>query len=874
MTNKPPHIPQRLLLRFLRDDLAEEVLGDLEEKFYAMVKKRSALRAKINYWYQVFNYMRPFAIRRSKQMQLNQYDMLQNYLKIGFRNLLKNKLFSVINVTGMAISIAAFLIVAFFIYDELIFDKHVEDVHLKYRIYNEHFNDDGSKRKGAMVPPAIAPTLASEYPEVEYYARFLNFNYPTLFEVGEKKMTEDKGGAADPFIFDMFSLKLLEGDRKTALKEPNTVAINNTLKQKYFGDQQALGKSIEIFDQNFKVAAVFEDFPSHSHLQLNYFLGMEGIVSPERMQSWGWNQFHTYIKLKSGADAAQLESKLKGFAERHAWPETKPHGGYYIPHLMAMEKIHLYASDQVWDVAVKGNSQTIYILFATAVFILVIAVLNFVNLSTARAVSRIKEVGVRKVVGAFRTQLIYQFVSESVIIALIALLVGGMITRLVLPALNSFTEKNIPTTLFLNPLLLLILLAFALLIGIAAGAYPAFYISAYKPAQILSNKQSGRSGKTILRKGLVVFQFVLSFFLIIASMVVSEQHMYMRNADLGFDKNNLVVIRLRGDMTRNVESTKNSFLNHPNIISGSLGYGLPGEAFAGDGIIDKVTNKNWHTNMLTVDHDYVKTLGLELIAGRDFSKDFPSDERHAFILSETAAKMLGHTDPKDALEHELAWNRWDAPDSLKEGKVIGVVKDVQLNSMRENIAPVILQVYPFAYSSLTLRIKSENIPATLAHLEKTWKTFNAEWPFEYKFLDDNFDKMYKSEEKLATLFSFVTGLTIFVACFGLFGLVVYSTSQKYKEISIRKVLGAKEVGLVMHLVRNYILLITIAFIIAIPLSYYAAWQWLQKFAFRIPITPMLFVKAGLFIMVISLLTVGLQSFKAARTNPVDALKEQ
>jgi putative ABC transport system permease protein len=801
--------------------------------------------------------------------------MLKNYLKIGLRNLLKNKLFTVINISGMAISIASFLIIALFVYDEMKFDKHVEDASLKFRVYNEHFNEDGSKRKGAMIPPMVAPTLAAEYPEVESFARFLNFNSPVLFEAGTKKLTETGGGYADPGMLEMFSLNVVEGDRVTALKERNTIAISKTLARKYFGDKPALNETIVLFDQNLKVSAVFEDFSPHSHLQLNYFLSMEEMIqgAPDRMNRWGWNQFHTYIKLRTGTDAAQLESKLKDFAERNAWPHTKPRG-YYIPHLMPITDVHLHATDQLWDIAVRGNAQTVYILLATAVFILVIAILNFVNLSTSRAVSRVKEVGVRKVVGAFRSQLIYQFVSESVIIAMIALLLGGLATEIILPALNTFTEKSIPAGIFLNPLLILSLLVFALVIGVVAGAYPAFYISAYKPAQILSNKQSGRSGKTILRKGLVVFQFILSFFLIIASLIVSEQHTFMRTTDMGFDKNNILVIQLHGEMEKNLETTKHTFSNHPNILSSSLGYGLPGEAFAGDGIKDKATSKDYSISMLTVDHDYIKTLGLELVAGRDFSKDIQSDERSAFILSEAAAKMLGYADPKAALNHDLVWDRWDHPDSLKEGKVVGVVKDIQLNSMRENITPIVLHVYPFAYSSLSMRIKPDNIPETLAHLEKAWKSFNSEWPFEYRFLDENFDKMYKAEEKLATLFTFFTAFTIFVACLGLFGLVVYSTSQKYKEISIRKVLGANEGRLVVQLARSYMILIAIAFVIAIPFSYYAASEWLQKFAFHIPITPWLFIEAALFIAVLSLLTVGIQSFKAARSNPVDALKEQ
>jgi putative ABC transport system permease protein len=704
----------------------------------------------------------------------------------------------------------------------------------------------------------------------------MNFNNPVLFEFGEKKFSEANGGYADPTVFRMFSLKLLEGDLNTALKEPNTVAINRTLKEKFFGDKPALGEVMQVFNTDFKVSAVFEDFPPHSHLQLNYFVSSAYITGliPQRMQSWGWSQWHSYIKLKPGTDAAQLEGKLEGFAERHAWPTTKQNGSYYIPHLMRLDDIHLHASDQVYDIAVRGNIQTVYILSATAVFILIIAILNFINLSTARAVSRVKEVGVRKVVGAFRTQLIYQFISESVIIALIALVIGGLLSEITLPALNAFAEKKIPTGIFLNPLLIAGLFVFALIIGVAAGAYPAFYISAYKPAHILSNKQSGKSGKTLLRKGLVVLQFILSFFLIIAALIVSEQHTYMRTKDMGFNKDNLLAIQLRGDMGNNLEATKQAFSNHPNIISATLEYGLPGEAYAGDGIKDLKTNKDLSISMLLADHDYIKTLGIKLIAGRDFSKDIASDTSHAFIVSEAGAKLLGYTNPEDALEHEVSWPRWVGPDTVKTGKVIGVVKDFHLNSLKESIPPIIIHIFPQAYSSLALKVKSEDLPATIAHLESTWKKFNSEWPFEYRFIDDNFDKLYKAEEKLATLFKFFTGFTIFVACLGLFGLVVYSTTQKYKEISIRKVLGAEEGSIVLHLGKTYVLLILVAFVVAIPFSYYVAYQWLQRFTYRIDITPILFIKAGLFIFVISILTVGIQSFKAARANPVNALKEQ
>ena len=644
-----------MLSALLRSDFEEDVVGDLDERFQLNVTRYSLSRARLTYWYEVMHYMRPFAIRKLKPSYTNSLGMFQSYMKVGFRNLVKNKLFSAINVSGMAISITSILIIALFVNDELSFDKHVADVGLKYRVFNEHFSDDGNVRKGAMVPPAIGPALVAEYPEVESYTRFLNFNYPTLLKVGDKKLSETGGGFADSTAIDMFGLKMLEGDPATALSEPNSIVLSATLKQKYFGDKPALGDPIGVNNANYKVGGVYEDFPGHSHLQLNYLISMENYSkgAAKYMESWTWNQFHTYIKLKKGTDAANLESKLKDFAERNAWPKTKGGGSYYIPHLMAYDDIHLQASDQLWDIAIRGNAQTVYILMAAALFILAIAILNFVNLSTARAVSRTKEVGVRKVIGAFRRQIINQFLSESFIIVAIALLIGIAATVLLLPGLNSFTEKNISSAILIDPKVIGALLVFTFVTAIAAGAYPAFYISSYKPAQILSNKKSGRSGKTLLRKGLVVLQFVLSFFLIIASLTISNQYSFMRTADMGFDKDNLIVLQLRGDMAKNMESTKNTFSDHPNVVSSTLGYGLPGEAFAGDNIIDQRTGKAWNVNLLTIDHDYPKTLGLEIIAGRDFSKDFPSDEHQAFIISEATAKLLGYTNPQDALAHDV-----------------------------------------------------------------------------------------------------------------------------------------------------------------------------------------------------------------------------
>jgi putative ABC transport system permease protein len=594
---------------------------------------------------------------------------------------------------------------------------------------------------------------------------------------------------------------------------------------------------------------------------------------PERMKNWGWSQFHTYVKLVPGADAATLENKLPEFAKQHSDAVTTGMGSHYVPHLMSLRNIHLYASDQVYDIAQRGNIQTVYILGATALFILIIAILNFVNLSTARAIGRVKEVGVRKVIGAVRTQLIYQFLSESMIVSFTALLIAVVIAQLVLPSLNSFSGKSIAGNIFIDPMVIAIMFGLTFLIGLTAGSYPAFYLSAFRPAQILSNRQTG-GGKMVLRKTLVTVQFVLSFVLITAVLVISGQHEFLRTADMGFNKDNLIVLPLRDNMRQNAQAVKNALSNHPGIISATMEYGLPGEAYAGDGIRDDATKKEWPIALLMVDHDYVKTMSLHLVAGRDFSKDRPSDENDAFIISESATKMLGYQNPDDALGHRVSWPRWDDPQKIKEGTVIGVIRDFHLNSLKENMGPVALQIYPEAYESIALKISGEDIPATIEHLRRTWAQLNSEWPFEYRFIDDNFDKLYKSEERLSVLFTVFSILTVFVAALGLFGLVVYNTSQRYKEISIRKVLGAKEISIIIHLIRNYLVIIGVAFIIAIPLSYFAIQSWLMRFPFRIDIGPWLFIKAACFILVLAVFTVGIQSLKAARTNPVNALKEQ
>jgi putative ABC transport system permease protein len=800
--------------------------------------------------------------------------MLKNYLVIACRSLLKNKLFSLINIIGMAISMASVLAIAIYVYDEVQFDRHVENVALKYRVYNEIYYDDGRIREAANIPPMIAPTMHTELPEVDTFARYQQIYSPILFQNESIRFTEKNGGYADPYLLKMLSVPIVESSSPSPLSEPYAVVITKALAEKYFANARAVGKQIAIMGEAYNVTAVIAKFNDRSHLQADYLLSMATLETEASglMKSWGWMQFHTYVKLKDDVSVKSVEGKMKRLAEQHAWPVTKPGGSHYVPRLMPLVDIHLRAGSHQWDSAIKGNEQTVYIFLAAGCFILFISSLNFINLSTARAAHRMKEIGVRKIAGAVRHQLMLQFIAESTVIAAISFFLGGFLVELSLPLLNDITNKNFPSTLFLEPLTMLVMMAAVLLIGIAAGLYPAFYLSALKPKRTLVGKGSSGHSRDYFRMSLVVIQFMLSFILIVGTMVVRDQLHFLRNGDAGFSADNVIIMELRGKLRGSHDGVRTSLATHPNVTNVSLQYGLPGEIYPGDIFIDRITNKQVQTSMLLVDHDYVKTLDLKLVAGRDLSKDFPSDEADAFLITEAAAKLFGFQKPSEAIGHPIAWQPW-AADSLKNGKVVGVIRDFHLNSLRDQVAPVVLHIYPRYFSTIAVRVKSTDLPSTLAHLQTVWKTFEGEWPFDYRFLDSNFERMYKSEERLSVLFGYFSILAVFVACLGLFGLVTYSTSQRFKEIGIRKVLGAENKSLLFLLTKSYLALIVIAFVLASPLSYYVVNEWLSGFAYHIDVTWMLFVNAGMIVLGIALVTVIVQSLKAVTLNPVNVLKE-
>lgn len=800
--------------------------------------------------------------------------MLFNYFKIAFRNLLKNKLFSLINILGMSISLASVFVISLFVHDEFRFDKHIADADRKFRIYNYRVTDSGEAGNLAIVPYPMATFLQKDFPEIESTLRIMDTYGTTLFESGDKKVEESNGIYADSTIGEMLSLNFLQGDPTTALEKPNHVVLTQTIARKYFGEENPVGKSLKISKTDYTVSGVIADPPQHFHLKINYIFSMTSLTqhwTPYRFENWINQQYVTYVTLKPGTDAAAFESKLTAFVEKYAYPKTKPAGFSYIPHIQSITDVHLHSSDFQWEIAQRGNAQTVYILMVTAGLILIIACLNFINLSTARSFKRMKEVGVRKVIGAYRTQLIFQFVTESVVITLISLAIAIAITELTLPGLNNFTEKTIASPF--NPITVASLAMGSIVLGFMAGSYPAFHLSKFKPALALAHKKDGIGGVDFLRKSLVVIQFAFSFFLIISALIVIGQNDLLRNKDMGFNKEQLVVLKLTRQQLKSAEAIKHQFSDHPNIISSALSFGLPGDIIAGDGIIDAASGKNWGANMLMIDTDYISTMGMKVIAGSGFNPGSPFGIKQGFVLNETAVKSFGYGTPEQAIGKKLNWSIWGS-DSLKKGEVIGVVKDFNFRSLREKVAPVVMHVEPNYFWTMTLRVKPEGMHETIAYLQSSWEKTESEWPFQYSFLDKKFDEMYRNETKLSALLTWFTGFAIFVSCLGLFGLVEYSVNQRAKEISIRKIFGAGIPSLLLLLTRHYFLLILVAFVIMIPVSYYTANQWLQNFAYHVVISPVIFVKAGGLILLITLATVIVQSMKAATSNPAKILKNE
>jgi putative ABC transport system permease protein len=886
---QPPLWIDRFLQWRLPEEQYEEVQGDMQELYGQWVEGMGEKKARRRYFLNAVTFLRPLpkpkSIKYHNQngyLHPNLFYMISNYLKIACRNLLRHKSFSILNILGLTLGLTACLLIALFVWDELQYDKFLPEGDRVYRIYN----DMSSKESGqimAVTPPMFGATLGEDFPEVETVTRILLQPWDTkrLIEVGDKQVYETGGLVVDSTFLEVFPLSMVYGSRVEALHNPNSIVISDRFSAKYFGNEDPVGKQVLVNKNTFYVKGVFKH-QDKFHIPVQFLFPLSAAGFPaDRMKSWGWSQFYTYVRLKKGVDVAATQAKFRDVVLQQV-DQSRNEPYTYKPYFQALHDVYLHSSHLKYNGPVSGNITYVKALSIIALFVLLIACFNFVNLATAKSMKRAREVGVRKSVGASRKQLIFQFLGETVLLTFISVVLAGILCALFLPLLNRFTEKTMSFNIFSNPLLILILLALTLVAGIGAGFYPAMVLSGFKPVKVLKGdvlRDAGLGKVSWVRHGLIVVQFALSIFLIVSAMVVFRQVSYLHKKDLGFNKEQIMFFPMRGqNLKTNYEAFKNELLKSPGISHVSIGYGFPGDATAGDGII--VPQNGQHiphsVTQLMVDYDYIHTLDVQVVGGRAFNRSFATDANHAFMINETAVKNLGFGTPQEALGKTLFWNVWsqEKPDSLKEGKIIGVVKDFHFKSLYDKVDPTVLQIFPPAYSKVAVKLQTTDIGNTLNHVQDVWNNFSPDYPIEYRFLDENFEQMYKSEDKLKSLLWIFTGITIFVACLGLFGLAAYAAERRQREIGIRKVLGASVEGIVLLLSRDFVKLVVVALLIASPIAWYAMNKWLEDFAYRIELEWWIFAIAGLLAIVIALLTVSFQSVKAALMNPVKSLRSE
>ncbi|MGH7493666.1 MAG: ABC transporter permease [bacterium] len=811
--------------------------------------------------------------------------MLKNYLKIAMRNLRKHKVYSFINIMGLAIGIACCLLILLYVQDELSYDRFHRRAENIYRVaLSGRARGEARLLQTARTPSPWAPVLAQDYPGVENYVRFKTPLSRWLISIPdtEKRFYEKGFYFADATVFEVFDFVLLQGDAREALKRPNTVVLTETTARKYFENANPMGKVI-IADNNyeFTVTGVMRAVPHHSHLRFDFLASFATLTAPANARGdfiYGANlddftifglhpDIYTYLLLRPDFPAERLEQAMPAFLQKYAGSQLQRANLEITPFLQPLTAIHLHSHLDA-EVSPNGDINYLYIFLAISLFILLIACINFMNLATARSANRAKEVGLRKVAGSDRGQIIKQFLGESILLALLATIIALVLVQTLLPWFNEMAGKHLYVSLA-NGWFLLTILALVLLVGMVAGSYPAFFLSAFQPAAVLKGKLKLGAASASLRRVLVVAQFAASIIFIIGTVVVYRQLRYVQNQNLGFDKEHVLVIPVVDPPARfRYQSFKNAALQNSEVLAVSASASVPG-GLIGDNLLHPEgipENENVIMETLMVEHDFIATLGIAMAVGRDFSRDHPTDSTAAFIINEAAAKQFGWKEA--ALDKKLDWaNR-------REARVIGVVKDFHLKSLHQKIEPLAIHLAysPDSFVNMVVRLRPQNIPQTLAFLEEKWREVYPQHPFEYSFLDEDFDNLYRAEQVRGKIFGAFALLAIFIACLGLFGLAAFTAEQRTKEIGVRKVLGAAEAQIVFLLSKEFILLVLIANLVAWPIAYWAMRNWLQDFAYRTPLGLELFVLGGTLALVISLLTVSFQAIKAALANPVEALR--
>jgi len=783
--------------------------------------------------------------------------MLKNYLKIALRNIRRHKGYSFINIAGLAIGMACCILILLWVQDELSYDRFHENAGDIYRVLQDiKFADHDTT--WAINQGPLGPSLKTDFPEIINATRI---TWRRLRLTYNDKRFDEVLGMADDSIFEMFTFPLVKGDPATALSDPHSIVVTEEMAEKYFGDEDPLGKTIKADNKwDFQVTGILSNVPHNSHLQFDFLIpfifGRELNYTVDR---WGNSQFRTYVQLQKGAPVQEVIQKISGYLFEKPTIEKDAR-----LNLQPLARIHLY-SNYEFDSA-HGDITYVTIFSIIAFFILLIACINFMNLATARSGNRAKEVGMRKVAGAHKTDIVRQFYSESILLAFIALFVALTIVGLLLPTFNNLAAKELSMNVSGNLLALLGLLGITLLTGVISGSYPALFLSTFQPVKILKGSLRSGSKGSVFRKILVVFQFALTILLIICTIVIYNQINYMRNVKLGYDKEHMIYKGMRGDMRAKFDSVKNELLQNPNILGVTASSNVPTYGYTFSNSLWRWEGQDPDEETLMravfVDFDYFETFGMEIVEGRSYSKEFSTDATVAIMVNEEAVKAMGMESP---IGKRLSLGN-------NNMKIIGVVKNYHFRSLRQEIDPLILIYNPGPCGVLFARLKSENIPKTIGYMENIWKEFAPGHPFNYRFLDEALDDLYRSEQQIGTILRYFSILAIFISCLGLFGLASFMAEQRTKEIGIRKVLGASVSNIVLLLSREFTKWVLLANIIAWPVAYFAMHKWLQSYAYSTNIALWSFILSGVLALVIASVAVSYQSIKAAVTNPADSLR--
>lgn len=811
--------------------------------------------------------------------------MFQNYLKIAFRNLGREKFYALINILGLAISIACCLLILVYVQDELSYDRFPENSERIYRVSGE-INFGGNHSFYAVTPAPMAAALANDYPEVESSFRFRNSgDWLVRSEQTINNAKETQVAYADSNFFNFFTIPVLLGEARQALVAPEAVAISASAAERHFGRENPLGKTL-VFDNDrrYNVSAVFEDVPENAHFHFDFLLAMAG-YEDSFSPVWLSNNYHTYIRLRPGADPKVFEEKFPSLFKKYAGPQVQQildktieeieetgQGVYYS--LQALHDIHL-TSNLTAELEPNGDIKYVYIFVSIAFFILLIACINFMNLATARSANRAKEVGVRKTLGALKTNLIGQFLTESTLMSIMAFMLALFIAQVGLSAFGALAGKTLSLPLS-DPLFLGGMTLGALLIGLLTGVYPAFYLSSFIPVDTLKGKLRAGLRSGALRNGLVVFQFVISILLIIGTLAINQQLRFIRNIKLGFDREQVLLLHDAYALGQQREAFKEQLKELPEVKRASYSSYLPVRSSRSDNTMwpeGKMTETNAvSTQIWRVDHDYVPTIGLNIIEGRNFSRDMPTDS-NAVILNQRAVDLYGFEDPigKRISTFTEAPGADTGENNMVTFHIIGVVENFHYESLRENIDALGLFLAPSS-GFLSIRYQSENPGSLIQKLEEKWRDMAPGQPFAYSFLDDRFEAMYEAEQRTGNVFLLFASLAIFIACLGLFALATFTTERRTKEIGVRKILGASSFDVFALLSGEFTKWVALAYLIALPLGWYFTRQWLRDFEYQSSLGFWLFALAALIALAIALITVSYQALRAAFSNPVEALR--